>query len=1058
MKKLIAMLWLCIAVAVPVQAQFPTNSTSSTVNIASLKPDWNDFTWTWRGWDDQTVALSFSNGTAQLMITNYYSAFKITMADTLYVWRDSGVTSNNTIAMLTNTMRFIVSHTNIPPNGVYHGEVLLYNPANTSVTRSLARGTIKILESTYANTNMDDYPWPEVTIAYTTNEPVFLASVAYSITAGDTQRWNNTAAAGMTNIVAGWGLEGFGNAVIQTGRVSDVLSNEFVRMSNAIVSSSDAASAASNIAVSASNTAWAVSNHAENAYQTAVVASNWAVAASNYAVTVSNLAASATNWTVAVSNYAVTVSNLAAKATNWTVAVSNYAVIVSNLAASATNHALVASNVATWSSNYVIDVEAGVLALSNSMDVSCASGSTAFLWGDHNLMGYLMERGSNTFREIWSGNPGGLLGSESVSNGTFTNTTAYWAQSNADVFNERARFYWPGATGSITASNIWGWVTGKTYAVVWTQAVAGSETALDLEVQFGGSTVRVRTVTNSWFTNYMTYKTTQLLQFVISNNTDLVFLDHVSVKEMQDGDISIADNLYLGNWAYGPWPSNVDARITAISNLLTIAEYVSAPGGLVVTQGTIGVANSTQEVYMVATAAVAQLLIGNQSNAIAGLQSTQAVALATAVYGSNLAIAASATAATAIAWAQAASNEAAYARVSGVASGVVPAVTGALAALKWSAATNADYAAQANSASGVVSAVSSAVAALWSYHPAISNANLDGKVITNLVGISGNGAASVTFKWLTSSGELFDLEADGTHFSMPVWLGPGASFLNLGGVNYITNGTYYGNGAGLTNLPASGATGIVFESGGLASTSLLGSATVLTNAEVGLLGATNNWTGDTNYFTGGLRAGQLNSTNATATNTLVGALHIAGGAASRLMVGTTTVSASASNRINSVQCDFAYFPNNTLIGSGQGFYNGQASYFLLANAQDTAGSLRGYNTTAMTTNGVNFRLTRTYNQAAASASWGTDLEIARTETSVGTGAQRFADFLVGGVSKFSVSSAGLVSNLNSHVSGTNFLRYVDTTNWVGMWCTNAQFYCVTSMSNGVPYTLTNSFW
>lgn len=73
-----------------------------------------------------------------------------------------------------------------------------------------------------------------------------------------------------------------------------------------------------------------------------------------------------------------------------------------------------------------------------------------------------------------------------------------------------------------------------------------------------------------------------------------------------------------------------------------------------------------------------------------------------------------------------------------------------------------------------------------------------------------------------------------------------------------------------------------------------------------------------------------------------------------------------------------------------------------------------------------FAVTPTYNQSGTAAA--TDLLVNRSETAVGSGAQRLADFQVGGVSKAYITNAGLITGatLNSTgqvLAGTSFITY-----------------------------------
>jgi hypothetical protein len=166
-----------------VYAQFPTNYNSSTVNVARLSADWNDFNWQWRGWDDQSCRLLFTNNGAQFLIADYGAAFQVVRDNTLFIY-----VFNTNITKYTDHANWGIAHTNIPPYGIYKAEFLIWSGILTNYTRSIARGKITVLESLYSNTNLDTYPFPQITFGNTivTNEtdPIYSASAASGVTAG----------------------------------------------------------------------------------------------------------------------------------------------------------------------------------------------------------------------------------------------------------------------------------------------------------------------------------------------------------------------------------------------------------------------------------------------------------------------------------------------------------------------------------------------------------------------------------------------------------------------------------------------------------------------------------------------------------------------------------------------------------------------------------------------------------------------------------------------------------------------------------------------------------
>jgi len=94
----------------------------------------------------------------------------------------------------------------------------------------------------------------------------------------------------------------------------------------------------------------------------------------------------------------------------------------------------------------------------------------------------------------------------------------------------------------------------------------------------------------------------------------------------------------------------------------------------------------------------------------------------------------------------------------------------------------------------------------------------------------------------------------------------------------------------------------------------------------------------------------------------------------------------------------------------------------------TAGKASNVTYTDTTTSGsiVGFKILPTYNQATATTA-NTDFLINRVETAVGSGAQLFVDFQVGGTSKFNISDTGT----ETHADGANIIFGTSTGTQIG---------------------------
>lgn len=150
MKKAIALLLLCAQFGYG-QA-FPTNINQSTVNIDKQASDYNDFRWTWKGYEDQIVSLTTSNDSGYVVVSNWYGLFKVSKrtpsGSSLVTYIDKG---SSDVSITDSNLQTTVAHTNIPPNDSYLAEWLLISTTNTNVTRTLARGRIDVQDSLYGS-------------------------------------------------------------------------------------------------------------------------------------------------------------------------------------------------------------------------------------------------------------------------------------------------------------------------------------------------------------------------------------------------------------------------------------------------------------------------------------------------------------------------------------------------------------------------------------------------------------------------------------------------------------------------------------------------------------------------------------------------------------------------------------------------------------------------------------------------------------------------------------------------------------------------------------------
>ena len=195
MKRLIATVLCGLLAATGAFAAFPTNTSTKTIALDKLKPDFTDFRFSWRGYDSQSVTFTIetTSGTG-LDMTGSLASFQATkqVAGGSNVAFIAISTSDTTIA--TSNITFTVAYTNIPPDGVYKAELFLQDASTPVVTRSLGRGTIKVEQSLFAS-DASDFTFPSLTATLADLSDVILTGTAQGdILYRGAAAWNNLAA------------------------------------------------------------------------------------------------------------------------------------------------------------------------------------------------------------------------------------------------------------------------------------------------------------------------------------------------------------------------------------------------------------------------------------------------------------------------------------------------------------------------------------------------------------------------------------------------------------------------------------------------------------------------------------------------------------------------------------------------------------------------------------------------------------------------------------------------------------------------------------------------
>lgn len=150
MRKLIALFLLTASVA---YAQFPMRYNSVTSDVAKVTGNFDTFAWKWAGADSQTNSIYVKNGSAWVDLDGDSVYYKISRNTSTGVV--TYISSSN-VSVVDSNVAFVVSNTNIPPNGSYLFEMYA---VNGSISRTLAQGKITVFQSLYQEGD-GMYPWP----------------------------------------------------------------------------------------------------------------------------------------------------------------------------------------------------------------------------------------------------------------------------------------------------------------------------------------------------------------------------------------------------------------------------------------------------------------------------------------------------------------------------------------------------------------------------------------------------------------------------------------------------------------------------------------------------------------------------------------------------------------------------------------------------------------------------------------------------------------------------------------------------------------------------------
>jgi len=156
---------------------------------------------------------------------------------------------------------------------------------------------------------------------------------------------------------------------------------------------------------------------------------------------------------------------------------------------------------------------------------------------------------TNVLTDLIVGNPASL-GSELVSNGTFTGSANFWELGGTAVYQSTGTYanairIPANTTGTLTPSNSIGITTGQVYKLVYKITSFGD--SVPVSASLGGmsktnsfaATTTKTILMGSYNTNSLNLSVTALANYD-------VYMDDVSVKQVTDGDAWIADELHVG--------------------------------------------------------------------------------------------------------------------------------------------------------------------------------------------------------------------------------------------------------------------------------------------------------------------------------------------------------------------------------------------------------------------------------------------------------------------------------------------------------------------------------
>jgi len=288
--------------------------------------------------------------------------------------------------------------------------------------------------------------------------------------------------------------------------------------------------------------------------------------------------------------------------------------IASNVVRSLSNSttgALNAAEIVTIKAGYVATTYTGNVEIVGYIDATgySISSKTVDQWG---VSGTISDGSTFTNGLLYSvgeNNPTNLLtslivadstvtGSELITNGTFAGNATGWTLGGTAAYQAAGTYadtvkVSAGTAGTLEQAATIGLSTGRTYLVSYKQYSFGDVVTASM-VMGGITNSDTFTATETKTIIYPTTITNDPVITVTAGATYDVYIDNISVKQITDGDVWVADDLYVGGNVIADNVADKLTKTAAAATYMVRATYDSATNGIVDTSDAlISLTNAT---------------------------------------------------------------------------------------------------------------------------------------------------------------------------------------------------------------------------------------------------------------------------------------------------------------------------------------------------------------------------------------------------------------------------------------------------------------------------------